>query len=109
MENAKKELPATPILFPFDPELFWEHLRILVREELQSAGTFTARETVSHETPGLTYKPLYKISEVCQVFRVSRTTIYDWIRHGKLKPFKVQSRVYFLWNDLQELFRTNRQ
>ena len=55
------------------------------------------------ETPGLTYKPLYKIAEVCSMFQITKPTIYDWIKHGKLKSYKIRSRVYFLWNDIQHL------
>ncbi|MEJ7677949.1 MAG: helix-turn-helix domain-containing protein [Segetibacter sp.] len=50
----------------------------------------------SFETPGLTNKPLYKIAEVCALFHVTKPTIYDWVKHGKLKPYKIRSRVYFL-------------
>ena len=41
------------------------------------------------------------------MFQVTKPTIYDWIRHGKLKPFKVRSRVYFLWQDIQKLLPDN--
>ncbi|MBC9914321.1 helix-turn-helix domain-containing protein [Chitinophaga varians] len=27
------------------------------------------------------------IGEVCQLFQVTKPTIYDWIKHGKLKPY----------------------
>ena len=37
---------------------------------------------------------------------VSRHTIYDWLKHGKLKPYKVRSRLYFLWNDIQDMLQT---
>jgi excisionase family DNA binding protein len=91
---------TTPMLFPYDPEQFWEHMRSLIREEI------TARQkkiVTSEETPGLTYKPLLKISEVCTFFHVSRPTIYEWIKHGKLKPYRIRRSVYFLWNDIQQL------
>lgn len=42
-------------------------------------------------------------AEVCAIFKVTKPTIYDWIKHGKLKPYKIRSRVYFLWNDIQQL------
>ena len=44
-------------------------------------------------TPGMTYKPLYKMTEVCAVLRVTKPTIYDWVKHGKLQPYKIRSRV----------------
>jgi excisionase family DNA binding protein len=53
----------------------------------------------------LTYKPLYKIKEVCDFFQVTRPTLYDWIKDGKLKPYKIKSRVYFLHSDIQQLLQ----
>ena len=104
-----KELTAngnliTPILFPYDPEQFWQSIRQIVREEVSSVEK---RMPVSptYDTPGLTYKPLYKIAEVCSLFHVTKPTIYDWVRHGKLKPFKIRSRVYFLWQDIERLMQ----
>ncbi len=93
---------VTPMLFPYEPEQYWQQVRQIIREEVSNAEK---QRTVSAtlETPGLTYKPLYKIAEVCAIFHVSKPTIYDWIKHGKLKPFKIRSRVYFLWQDIQQL------
>ena len=93
---------STPILFPFEPEEFWEHMRSIIREEI----TKTSKEKPAispTETAGLTYKPLFKIAEVCSFFHVSRPTIYEWIKDGKLKPYKIRRRVYFLWQDIQQL------
>ena len=59
----------------------------------------------SEEPKGLTYKALLKITEVCLFFGVSRPTIYDWIKHGKLKPYRIKRSVYFLWNDIQVLLQ----
>lgn len=96
--------PVTPMLFPYAPEQFWQLIRQIIREE------FTNNEkqkpvTPFYETPGLTYKPLYKMAEVCTMFHVTKPTVYDWIKHGKLKPFKIRSRVYFLWQDIQDLLQ----
>jgi len=93
---------VTPILFPYDPEHFWQSIRQIVREEV---SLIEKQRPVSptYDTPGLTYKPLFKIAEVCSLFHVTKPTIYDWVRHGKLKPFKIRSRVYFLWQDIERL------
>jgi excisionase family DNA binding protein len=93
---------VTPILFPYDPGQFWQSLRQIIREEVIQAEKQRPISPV-YETPGITYKPLYKIAEVCTLFHVTKPTIYDWVRHGKLKPFKIRSRVYFLWQDIQQL------
>ena len=107
MNNVKNDYSTTPILFPVDPEQLLDSIRILVREEvakLEKQGPATGRKMENEfETPGLTYKPLYKITEVCRLFQITRPTIYDWVKHGKLRPYKIRSRVYFLWNDIQKL------
>jgi excisionase family DNA binding protein len=77
---------------------------LIVREEVQRLEKAQAEiKPCEFETPGLTYKPLYKLGEVQQLLQVSRTTVYEWIKHGKLKPYKIRSRVYFLWDDVQRL------
>ena len=92
----------TPILVPYEPEEFWNKFRAIIREEVKNSEKIYEKQG-TYQTNGLTYKPLFKIDEVCSIFRVSRPTIYDWIKHGKLKPYKVRSRLYFLWNDVQEM------
>jgi excisionase family DNA binding protein len=93
---------VTPMLFPYDPAEYWEQMRKIIREEIKDMEASKANE-VTFETPGMTYKPLYKIKEVCALLGVTRPTIYDWVKHGKLKPYKIRSRVYFLWDDIQNL------
>ena len=96
--------PVTPMLFPYDPNQYWNQIRQIIREEVSSLEKAKAAAPL-YETPGLTYKPLFKISELCSLFQVTKPTIYDWVKHGKLKPFKIRSRVYFLWQDVQELMK----
>jgi len=96
---------AMPMLLPYEPENFWARVRNIVREELQSVSKNRGEEVVM-SVPGMTVKPLYKMAEVCVLFGISKPTIYEWIKAGKLKPFKVQSRVYFLWQDIQSLMHT---
>jgi excisionase family DNA binding protein len=92
----------TPMLFPYQPEEFWQSIRQIIREEINSIEKQRV-SPATFETPGLTYKPLFKIAEVCSLFHVTKPTIYDWVKHGKLKPYKIRSRVYFLWQDVQQL------
>jgi predicted DNA-binding transcriptional regulator AlpA len=90
-----------PILIPMEADQLMELIRIVVKEELDK---FSTRQiSLNYKTPGLTYKPLYKMDEVCQMFEITPPTVYDWIKRGKLKPKKIRSRVFFLWNDIQEL------
>ncbi len=94
-----------PILFQYEPEEFWCRMRDIIKEEVSKVEKGKP-ENGTYQTEGLTYKPLYKITEVCSIFKVTRPTIYDWIKHGKLKPYKVRSRLYFLWNDIQAMLKT---
>jgi excisionase family DNA binding protein len=102
--NVKNGNAAAPMLFPYEPAQFWQGIRQIVREEVQQAEKSRPAPPV-YETPGLTYKPLFKITEVCTLFQVSRQTIYDWIKDGRLKPYKIKSRVYFLWDDIRRLLQ----
>lgn len=102
MSKTKNDIHATPILFPYDPAEYWEKLRAIIKEEIKLCEKSHSAE-VSYQISGLTYKPLFKMAEVCSIFKITRPTVYEWIKHGKLKPFKIRSRVYFLWNDIQKL------
>lgn len=101
-ENVSNGNLVTPMLFPYEPEKFLQSIRQIIREEVQSIDKQKSNSS-NFEAPGLTYKPLYKIAEVCALFHVTKPTIYDWVKHGKLKPYKIRSRVYFLHQDIQQL------
>jgi excisionase family DNA binding protein len=107
-DNPNNVHAVTPMLFPFEPEEFWQSLRKIIREEVQTISKQGPSAT-SFETPGLSYKPLYKIEELCALFHVTKPTIYDWVKHGKLKPYKIRSRVYFLHQDIQQLLHPDSQ
>lgn len=102
-EYVKNGNTVTPMLFPYEPEKYWEQIRQIIREEISIKDKEKQAISPTLETPGMTYKPLFKISELCSIFQITKPTIYDWIRHGKLKPFKIRSRVFFLWQDVQQL------
>lgn len=99
------ENSAVPILIPFEPEEFWSHIRLIIREEVERNKKEQPLENSILEIPGLNEKPLFKIEEVCSLFKVTKPTIYDWIKHGKLKRVKIRSRVYFLGSDIRQLMQ----
>lgn len=103
-ESVSNSNTVTPILFPYHPEEYWQQIRQIIREEVYKLEQLKPIQT-AYNTSGLTYKPLYKIAEVCTLFHITKPTIYDWIKHGKLKPYKIRSRVYFLWQDIQLLLQ----
>ncbi|OQP58850.1 MerR family transcriptional regulator [Niastella vici] len=98
----------TPMLFPYEPTAYWQNIRQIIREEVAKIEKEIPKGNVL-ETPGLTYKPLLKITELCTLFQVTKPTIYSWIKAGKLKPVKVRSRVYFLFQDVQKLMSSEPQ
>jgi excisionase family DNA binding protein len=107
-ESVSNDKNITPILFPYQPEEYLQQIRQIIREEINKLGQLKP-VSISYDIPGLTYKPLYKIAEVCVLFHITKPTIYDWIKHGKLKPYKIRSRVYFLWQDIQQLLQPTGQ
>ena len=89
MDNFKN----TPVLFPLEPEQFLQMVRAVVKDELEK---FASRQPgADYKVTGLTYKSLYKMVKVCKIFDITSPTIYDWIKHGKLKPKKVRSGYSF--------------
>lgn len=94
-----------PILIPYEPDVFWEEVRKIVRDEvskLDLSMPATASESVAH---GVFNKPLYKMSDVCKFFGISEPTVRDWVRNGILKQIKIQTRVYFRHEDVQLLLK----
>lgn len=74
---------SAPMLFPIEPDKFWDQIRTIIREEINSNGKTILVNKGEFETPGITNRPLYKISEECSLFKVKKSTVYDRIRHKK--------------------------
>ncbi len=108
MKELIKEGNA-PILFPYAPNEYWQSIREIIREEMVKIENRNSATVNVLETPGMAYKPLLKITELCILFQVTKPTIYSWIKIGKLKPIKIRSRVYFLYQDIQKLMSTESQ
>jgi hypothetical protein len=97
------------ILISMDAGEFFEEIRKVVREEVKLATR--EREIPAPtllDTPGLIYKPLYDMKEIRHLFSdVCRSTIYEWIKAGRLIPVKINGRgkVFFLWADIERLWK----
>jgi excisionase family DNA binding protein len=93
------------IFFSYDPEEFLEELRKLIREEFRyAAAVFQSKnENISNRS---SENELMKVRELCQFLKVSKPTIYDWIKCGKLRPIKIHSRVYFLRKEIDQLLNS---
>lgn len=97
-----------PILLPYEPADYWKKMKELVHEEVKAV--LKSKEPLpSIHTNGLTEKPLFKVSELCAIFKISKPTIYEWIKAGKLKPLKIRSRVFFLGKDIRQLMEPSKE
>jgi len=96
---------GTPVLIPIGTEQFFDRIREIVREEVAARiGHTGSKPEKNLYVEGLTSKPLYDMDEVRHLFSgVSRSTIYDWIAEGLLRPRKMKGKVYFLWSDIEEM------
>jgi hypothetical protein len=94
-------------LFPrLEEQEFWDKLRIIVREEVKGKEP-GATAPGKLQVDGLTQMPLYNMDDLRKLFRgVSRSTVYQWIDRGLLKPVKLRGRIYFLWKDIEGLWNS---
>lgn len=90
----------TPMLFPIAPGEFWKQIRLtveeVVNEKLNSPTSFISSSRLQE-------KPLLKVVEVCEIFQVSKPTLYEWMRLKKINSFKIRSRRYFNRCDIEDL------
>lgn len=89
------------VLIPMDAEVFWGKMRNLIEEVINERDLKGTHST--HDAP-----QLLKVKEVCELFQISKPTIYDWIRKGQLRSIKIESRRFFLPNDIQEMIEKSR-
>lgn len=94
----------TPFLFPIEPNDFFSRLKQVIDKSINDKLQLTQ---VAVPQNGLTTKPLLSLKEVCELFQITKPTVYDWIEHEKLKPYKVRGRVFFLLSDIQMLIQSS--
>ncbi len=88
----------TPMLFPITPSEFWKQIRITIDEVITEK---LSQQIPQQPNQHLPEKALLKAADVCQIFQVSRPTLYEWLKQNKLKSFKVKSRRYFSRTDIE--------
>ena len=96
------------VLIPVDADQFFSSVRKIVREELDARPTtYDGRNVAANfQVDGLVQKPIYDMDEIRRLFGgVSRSTIYEWIEEGLLKPKKMKGKVFFLWTDIEKVVR----
>lgn len=95
-------MQEAPMLFPVNPVDFWKQIR-LVMEEVIEEKLNNSQNLQGSSNIDLPEKTLLKLSEVCALFRVSKPTLYEWIKLDKLKSFKIRSRRYFSRSDIEAI------
>jgi excisionase family DNA binding protein len=91
MENVQ-------MLLPVEPKEFWRQLKIIVEEAVMENRKDNIKD-------GHAERPLLKAKEACEIFHISKPTIYEWMKQGKIRSVKIGSRRYFHWKDLEELIQ----
>lgn len=93
------------MLFPIAPSEFWKQIRAVidevVSEKLSQQNLFKKRSCLPEKT-------LLKASDVCEIFQISKPTLYEWLQQNKLKSFKVKSRRYFNRTDIDAILATSK-
>ncbi len=95
-------MQETPMLFPITPSEFWKQIRITIDEVVSER---LSQQSPLQTNPHLPEKALLKATDVCEIFQVSRPTLYEWLKQNKLKSFKIKSRRYFSRADIEDVIR----
>ncbi|MDE3183720.1 MAG: helix-turn-helix domain-containing protein [Bacteroidota bacterium] len=90
----------TPMLFPITPSEFWKQIKMIIENVIAEK---LSQQNISPSTSLLPEKALLKVSDVCEIFQISKPTLYEWLKQEKLKSFKVKSRRYFNRADIDDL------
>jgi excisionase family DNA binding protein len=85
------------VLIPIAADVFWNKMRSLMEEVL------VEREIKATIQSNPSVPRLLKMKEVCELFKISKPTIYDWMRKGELHSIKIESRRFFLITDIEQL------
>ena len=96
-------MQETPMLFPMSSVEFWKQMKSMMEEVVEEKLNASIRKDLppSH----LPEKALLKATEVCQIFQVSKPTLYEWMKQDKLKSFKIKSRRYFSRADIEAVIK----
>lgn len=92
------------MMFPCSQEEFWDKMTKVVEKVVEAKLTTQNNATPNDHLPD---KALLKASEVCQIFQVSKPTLYGWMKEDRLKSFKIRSRRYFSRADIEAVIRQN--
>lgn len=60
----------------------------------------------TNQNPPTPDEQLIKIDEVCELFKVSKPTIFEWKKAGKLPFYRIGRRVYFKKNEIMDCMKS---
>jgi predicted DNA-binding transcriptional regulator AlpA len=86
-------MEETPMLFPIAPSEFWKQIRATFYEVVTEKLSLQLHPPNNSHLPE---KALLKVTDVYEIFQVSKPTLYAWLKQKRLKSFKIMSRRYFL-------------
>ncbi len=89
----------TPFYAVNDPDDLLKEFRKIIKEELSETRK---EDTTSEETPYI------KIDAVCKILQISKPTVYQWIRDGIIKIYKVSSRTYFNKEEILDFLKSQK-
>ncbi len=96
-------MEETPMLFPVSPTQFWKQIKLIMEQVIdQKLNESSVKGLNSSHLPD---KALLKPSEVCAIFQVSKPTLYEWMKHQRLRSFKIKSRRYFSRDEIESVIR----
>ena len=96
-------MQETPMLFPVSPTEFWKQIKTIMEEVIEKKlDASLCKELPASQLPE---KALLKATEVCQIFQISKPTLYEWMKQDKLKSFKIKSRRYFSRADIEAVIK----
>ena len=94
----------TPMLFPIAPSEFWKQIKIIIEDAIAEK---LSQQKISPTNSHLSEKALLKAWDVCEIFQISKPTLYEWLKQKKLKSFKIKSRRYFNRADIDALINSS--
>jgi excisionase family DNA binding protein len=92
------------ILIPMEISQFWKELKSVVEQAVlqQIPQQLPAKVTIDG------FPTLLKAKEVCSMFGISKPTLYEWMRNGKIPSVKIGARRFFDASDLEAIIKDNR-
>jgi excisionase family DNA binding protein len=93
------------MLFPMEPKEFWQKLKAIVEQVVIEHNNAVP---IMNAIDKNGQRPLLKVNEVCAIFKITKPTLYEWIKQGRLGSLKIQTRRYFKWEDVERLIESSR-